>query len=271
MVDAPRFNPIFPAHAIERCGITVLFKEPLPEKAFRRATARAAEAAAKKGFNQASVPQLGISIDVLTGKVGSADPAAGAGPQSFTLPDQSASLLVFPHLLIWQNSRYVRWKPFVGQFQDIVTSTLSEFLESVSLAAVKIEYWDRFNWTGTWDEFDAAQLIRPNAMVVANGWVDWRRQWHSHAGWFHPVENCRRLSNLNVDVGEMVAQPSVVVYTMMQDEPNIVGYGQADATALDEKYVFARLELLHRDLKSLLGSVLQDTMIKRISLNAEEA
>jgi hypothetical protein len=150
-----------------------------------------------------------------------------------------------------------------------VTSTISEFLESVALAAVKIEYWDRFNWTATWDDFDATQLIRPSALAVANGWADWPRQWHSHAGWFKSVENCRRLSNLNVDIADTVSgQPSVLVYTMMQDEPNVAGYGQVEATA-GEDYIFARLELLHRDTKSLLGSVLQDPMIERISLNAE--
>jgi hypothetical protein len=39
MADAPRFDPIFPAHAIERCGITVVFREPLPERPFGRAVA----------------------------------------------------------------------------------------------------------------------------------------------------------------------------------------------------------------------------------------
>jgi uncharacterized protein (TIGR04255 family) len=271
MADTPRFDPIFPAHAIERCGITILFKEPLPGKTFGRAISRAADASAKKGLRQASVAGFGISIDAATGKATPADPPVGPGPQSFTLPDRSASLVLFPEQLIWVNTRYVRWRPFVGQFRDVASSPLSEFLDASSVSAVRIEYWDRFNWTGTWNDFDAGQLIRPDATGVANGWAKWRREWHSHAGWFQPVENSRRLSNLNVDITEVAGRPSALVYTMMQDEPNVAGYGQVDANTLDEAYVLSRLELLHRDMKSLLRSVLQDAVIDRISLNAEEA
>jgi uncharacterized protein (TIGR04255 family) len=266
MADDPKFEPIFPSHAIERCGITVTFREVLPEKSFDKAGALASEASARKGFRRLASNNLGISIDAMTGKLG---PIVGAQPQTFVLPDQSASLFLAPSLIIWQNARYVRWEPFIGHFQDVASATLGEFFKSVSLASVRLEYWDRFNWTGSWNDFDALQLIRPDATAVVNQWQNWRRQWHSHAGWFEHVESCRRLVNVNIDVGEVADRPSVLIYTMMLDEPNVAGYGEVDVKALDEKYVFARLEVLHKDLKSLLGSVLQQAMIHRIGLISE--
>jgi uncharacterized protein (TIGR04255 family) len=267
MATSAKFDPLFPAHAIERCGITIVFREPVPRKAFERFAGRAAQVSSRKGLQRTPSSQIGISVDLATGMVGPVH--ADAQPQTFSLPDQSATLFLSPHVIVWQNSRYVRWSPFVGQFQDLVSSTLSEFLELTSLAAVKLEYWDRFNWTGAWTDFDATQLIRPSAWAVINGWPQWRRQWHSHAGWFEPADECRRLTNVNVDVGEAAGKPTVGVYTMMQDEPNIPEYGSTDVKDLDDKFVFARLEILHLALKSVLGSVLQDEMIRRISLNAE--
>jgi uncharacterized protein (TIGR04255 family) len=172
-------------------------------------------------------------------------------------------------VIVWQNARYVRWAPYIGQFREITSSVIAEFLELVSVSAIKLEYWDRFNWTGTWTDFDASHLIRPSAMGVANGWQQWRLQWHSHSGWFEQIDGYRRLINVNIDLIEQMGKPSVLVATLMQDEPRAPEYGSEDATPLDEKYIFTKLELLHRDLKQVLASVLTDDMINRISLNAE--
>jgi len=267
MPDRPTFEPLFPAHAIERCAVTVVFRENLPEKTFSRAVAGASSAFSKKGLKPAESPPAAFSIDMASGKVG---PPVGAQPRMFALPDGSANLLVGPNLITWQNTRYVTWSPFIGQFRDLAIPAISEFLENVSLASVRLEYWDRFNWTGTWDDFDAKQLIRIDAANVLRDWSRWRRQWHSHAGWFEQVGSLRRLSNVNVDIGEWAGvRPSVLIYTMMQDETNIPGYGESDPTSLNQDFVFERLETIHRDLKALLGTVITDSMAARISLNKE--
>jgi uncharacterized protein (TIGR04255 family) len=265
MADRPGFDPLFPAHAIERCAATLTYRESLPQKPFERAISRSAEAFAKKGLQRTEL--AGFSINVLTGAVG---PAVGSQPRSFALPDGSANLIIAPNLISWQNTRYVRWAPFAGQFQDLALPAISEFLESVSISSVRLEYWDRFNWSGTWDDFDAAKLIRSSAISVARGWPQWGRQWHSHAGWFEPIENFRRLHNVNVDIGEVLpGRPSVLIYSTIQDESNVPGYGEVDQSSLDERFIFSRLDRIHRDLKALLATVINDDMIQRINLNAE--
>jgi hypothetical protein len=84
MAVSPRFDPIFPAHAIERCGITIAFRELVPQKAFERFVGRAAQVAARKGFQQFPGAQVGITVDLLTGKVGPT--TQEDQPQSFSLP-----------------------------------------------------------------------------------------------------------------------------------------------------------------------------------------
>jgi uncharacterized protein (TIGR04255 family) len=137
------------------------------------------------------------------------------------------------------------------------------------LSGIQLEYWDRFNWSGTWDDFDASLLLRKDSVFVVPGWRSWRRQWHSHAGWFEPVDNLRRLTNINVDVGEVpVARPSVVVYTTLQDHIGIQGYGETDP-ALDQRFVLDRLDVLHGGLKALLGTVITEEIVERIGLQKE--
>ena len=53
MAEAPHFETIHPAHAIERCGMSVVFTEGMPEKAFQRVVARLRSNAEKMGFEQA--------------------------------------------------------------------------------------------------------------------------------------------------------------------------------------------------------------------------
>jgi hypothetical protein len=268
MAERPRFDPLFPAHAIERCAATVAFRENLPEKAFARLIAGINEAFARKGLKAAEPPQLAFNIDF--GSVKFTGPPPSTQPRMFALPDGSANLFIAPNHVIWQNTRYVRWAPFVGQFLDLARSTIAGFLDSVSLASVRLEYWDRFNWTGTWDDFDVEQLIRREADAVARGWAKWPKQWHSHSGWFEKVEDFRRLINVNVDIGEWAGHPSVLIYTTIQDDPNVPGYGQTDPDSLDENFVFGRFEAIHYDLKDQLAEVIQDAMVSRISLKGEE-
>jgi uncharacterized protein (TIGR04255 family) len=263
--ETPRFEPIFPSHAIERCGITMTFREALPQKTFERVMARAKEGLTRKGLQSSAAQPVGFRIDIATGKVG---PPAGTPPQTFNLPDRSATLIVGPNSMLWQNTRYVRWAPFIGQFRDIASSMVGAFLESVTLSAVRLEYWDRFNWTGDWTNFDAKRLIRTDAKWIVQGWADWPREWHSHVGWFEPADGLRRLTNINVDVTSQTGKPSILIHSMMQDEPND-DYGHVDSSLLNESFLFDRLEILHRTIKLRLGEIVDDEMKKRISLDAE--
>jgi uncharacterized protein (TIGR04255 family) len=140
MAEAPHFETIHPAHAIERCGMSVVFTEGMPEKAFQRVVASLRSNAEKMGFEQARQSPA-IEIDLTTGKLNPV--GARQGPVTFVSSDGAFQFIAAPNILFWATTRYVRWAPFAGQFETILGSTLEDYLENLTLGAVQLEYLDR--------------------------------------------------------------------------------------------------------------------------------
>ncbi len=108
----------------------------------------------------------------------------GGGPKAFMFPDQTTGVTINSDGLVFSNSSYVRWQPFVGSVERYILPILSLFLETVSVAAVKLEYWDRFVWAGSWNDFDVSRLLRPSSRFITQEAAARPKQWHSHSGWF---------------------------------------------------------------------------------------
>jgi hypothetical protein len=96
----------------------------------------------------------------------------------------------------------VRWQPFVGSIERFVLAILAGYREIVSVNYVKLEYWDRFFWSGNWEDFAVDRLLKKGDYVAARVYGT-RREWHSHVGWFEPIGALRRLTNVNIDVGKL--------------------------------------------------------------------
>jgi len=267
MSEKPRFEPLLPAHAIERCAATVVFASPLPANAVQQAVrAAAAEIAEWSQLQPAQSVGVAITFDTKTGKVSLTQPA-----NSFTyeLGPDGSQLSVMPNIVIWQTSKYVRWKPFSGQFSTFAAPIVERFLEHAAINAVKLEYWDRFVWTGLQTDMDPALLLRENLRLVAPFVVQKGKVWHSHCGWFEPgPAGCRRLTNVNVDVVDVAVRPNeplrptIGIYTMLQDDHSVGG-----ATRINEVVsVSSKLHGLHSALKALLDSIISEEMAERISL-----
>jgi uncharacterized protein (TIGR04255 family) len=193
------------------------------------------------------------------------------------LPDQSAALTISTDGLAWATSSYVRWQPFVGAVEKHVLPILREFINTVSIVAVKLEYWDRFLWPGTWNDFDVSKLLRAGSTFVAQEAATRTKQWHSHSGWFDKEGSFRRLTNVNVDLAEIIfdstiaSRPSVGIYSAMTDQANVPEYGKNDISSLNEGFVIDRLEHQHLALKDVLGHIITDEMATRIGLNPRKS
>ncbi|NUU44539.1 hypothetical protein [Tardiphaga robiniae] len=268
-----QFAPVFPRHAIERCAATVGFVPALPDKAFDRLIAAVTPILQNAGL----IPQATVSIGFMVGPDGKMVPmdggAPGGGPRVFSLPDQTSALTITPDGLVWAISTYVRWQPFVGGVEKNVLPVLKEFLSDVSIAAVKLEYWDRFLWSGTWENFDVGKLLKKGSGFIAQEAATRPKQWHSHSGWFDNEAGLRRLTNVNVDLAEVAVdpslppRPSVGIYSSLTDQTNVPEYGMIDISALGESFVVERLEHQHLALKDILGHIITDEMATRIGLN----
>ncbi|OSI67660.1 hypothetical protein BSZ22_24555 [Bradyrhizobium canariense] len=247
----------------------------MPEKAFERIASRAADRLSSQGFQSQPIQALSFQVNA-DGSVASTPTPAG-GPRVFSLPDQVTTFTVAPDHLSWATHTYVRWQPFVGAVERYLLPVLSDMLEIVSVAGVRLEYWDRFVWSGTWADFDVRQLIRSDCPYLAPEGVRQSRQWHSHSGWFTKEGDFRRLTNINVDVVDVThdpalqGRPSVGIYSSLMDQPNIVDYGSTPPAALDEAFMIERLEHHHLALKDILGHIIIDQMANRIELNARKA
>lgn len=269
MTSRPEFSPILSRHAIERCAASVGFTPQLPLKAFERLKTKLTDALVLMGFSAQKTVQIGFSV----GPDGTMTPASPSGlPIIFLSSNQTITITIGADGVVWTNTNYVRWQPYIGEFERIVLPLLEDYLDLVSISGVKLEYWDRFIWSGDWGNFDAKSLIKTGSRFVAQEAASKQKQWHSHTGWFEPEGAFRRLVNANVEVAEIVSdptiapRPSIGIYTMITDQTNAEGYGTIDVSTLDRQFIIDRLENQHLALKGILGHIIEDSMANRIGL-----
>lgn len=271
MADSPRFEPIYPAHAIERCAVAFVFNEAIPEKLFAKVRNRADSILEK--IQLLPQPQTGISIQI--------DPQRGlvtprqvaGGPVQYINGDRTLNVAVNSNSLIWVSHAYVRWQPFVGQIEQFILPLLTMFEEAVSLVNIQLDYLDRFFWTGSWENFSTDTLLKSDSDLLSKQTLKAAREWHSHIGWFDNITSAsRRLTQVNIDVvgaarpGSTDISPSVGIYTMMQDQSLDVENQGFLASAASLEDPLARLERHHTALKDLLSAVIVPRMADRISL-----
>ncbi len=267
-MTASHFDPIFPAHAIERCTATVAFSQGLPQKLLSATQDRHKQRLLAAGFSEGP-KAVGLQFDVLSGRV---IPLAGGGPMTFVSEDQGTTIIVAANQISVQTLLYTRWANFETFISKYVSAIFADFTDALSISATKLEYWDRFIWTGDWDDFDVSQLLAVNSDLISARAAHATRQWHSHAGWFeNPAPARQRLVNANVDVVSVNSpnfvgeKPSVGIYTSLQDSDVRAPSGSSPAPfTLDE--VPHALRQQHLDLKALLGAIISPGMAKRIGL-----
>ncbi|HKQ44911.1 MAG TPA: TIGR04255 family protein [Rhizomicrobium sp.] len=260
------FDPISSPHSIERCAATITFSENIPEKLARTLVADLSKAL-PKGVSRAATKAF--KFDVATGVV-TTEGDIGEIPATFKAADGLTQFAFAPNFISWNTQRYVRWKPFLGQLDEFFGSVLEGILGSVSPQSVRLEYADRFNWAGDWTNFDVNTLIKANSPYVAPRARASDRQWHTHCGWFEKVEPFRRLTNVAVEVADLVGPltPTVGILTMMQDETNVAGFGNTSSDELNREFIVDRLEDLHQGLKKLLTDIIVPAMAQKIGLTA---
>lgn len=274
MTGPGHFEPIFPAHAIERCTASVLFHEAIPGKVMQRLRDRAAPVAGAMGLDEAFEPaSFGIPINLVPNQLIRLDAAGLSGIARFASSDGGLGLTMSSNALVWQTTSYVRWAPFIGQFEELVAPLVEQVTDIVPISVVKLEYLDRFFWTGEWENIDYGQLLGISSDLVAHRGSKAQREWHSHVGWFHQLADRRRLLNVNLDVfamprgEEQVLRPTVGIFTMAQDQALAEATGVPPTWAEGER-VADVLEGQHHALKELLAGVITNEAANEIGLRS---
>ncbi len=270
MNDQPQFEPIFPSHAIERCGAAVTFSESLPAKAFQKVLDQVQGRFRSAGLEwiagAPAVGAVGFQVNIATGQALPLTP--GVGPAVFATADRATQFVIAPNSLTARTTSYVRWSPFAGQIEELMLPLVGLYSDVVSVGNVQLDYVDRFLWTGDWSNFDWRSLLRSDGQFLAARAAEGHRYWHSHSGWFDEGAEGRRLVNVNVDLADFQRSeafvPSVSILTLMRDDapPGVSRYDDAAS-------IQACLEQLHNELKSLLGQIITEPMAERINLSAQ--
>jgi uncharacterized protein (TIGR04255 family) len=262
------FQPIFPAHAIERCTATLVFDQALPAKLFERV--RAAEDKRLLGLGLVRGPQpIGFSFDLQTGRVVTVE--GDAKPIPYTTQDQSITVTIMNNQVSLVTVRYVRWQQFRSALSKYLVPTISIFLDTISIGAIQLDYSDRFFWTGNWQDFDVSGLLKRESELFAHRAGQGREQWHSHAGWLQDVEpGIKRLINVNIDVvnaqlpSSLGVRPSVGIWTSVRDASGISG-GQ-NSSWIPEEGILDMLDRQHVDLKEIFRGLVVTEISKKIGL-----
>ncbi len=261
------FRPIFPAHAIERCSITLVFADEVPEKALKRIVEGATPNILQLGLKRGLQP-MGFQVDTLTGKM---TPLKEGGPVNFVSAGNRQQLALVPNALTWATQNYVRWSQFSSEFSKIASPIIEEYEAITSISSIQLEYWDRFIWDGDWISFDVHKLLDNDSQFLAPKAINAEKEWHNHIGWFEDIDEIRRLWNVNIDVvgiAESVGsvRPSVGIYSMARDQILLNG----EPGLFESQFVKLRLDGLHDALKNVLKGLICRQMARKIGLDSGE-
>lgn len=259
------FVPFLKAHAIERCAVSLAFHPDMPEKLFDNLIKNISERLNSLDFNTVR-PVLGIQVDSETGNFSE---ITGGAPVNYQSKNGRWNIHISTGSISFMTEGYTRWSNFIEAFDELIKPIYEKFNEVVSLGGIKLEYWDRFNWTGTWDDFEFKKLINLNGRLANAQPLEAKREWHSHIGWFEYLDKVRILHNINVDVSGIQneaekhdAKPSVGIYTMAFEQAAIDHLAEFDSY----ETLSNKLNILHDQLKSLMIEVLHVDTKRRIGL-----
>nr|WP_278437082.1 TIGR04255 family protein [Brucella anthropi] len=259
------FRPIYSAHAIERCAVSVAFDGALPDKLFANCVNEITAILEQHGMKR-DAGSPAFQIDQATGRVISV--SEDYAPATFTSFDNAFEIVIMPNSIMFSTQRYVRWASFVNAFHNITAHILARFDTVLSYGSLRLEYWDRFLWTGEWDSFDLRKLLKTDTGLVSSAVFEAERECHSHIGWFEYREDQRRLYNVNVDVLALVSphnptrvDPSAGIYILVHDQAD-----KLNVRKFAESGINGRLEDLHKASKAQLSSLLVANLAKRIGL-----
>jgi uncharacterized protein (TIGR04255 family) len=261
----PAFQPLFPNHAIERCAVTFAFQSPLPNKLFAALKDDHGATIQKAGFRPQTAQ--GVNIDAATGKVTAG--IAAFLPVVYTSADSASALIVAPNSVMFQTTRYIRWRQFEAGLELLAFPLVERFLGAVNGASLRLEYTDCFLWPGSWDDFDSTLLLGQSSEFVCREAQKSCADWHSNCGWLEDNGDFRHIKNVNIAAvarpgRDGAIRPAVVIYTLDQEQKAPGAQGDL----FDNKAtVLSKLSKLHSDLKALLAKVITSDMSDIIGLN----
>lgn len=285
-MDEQGWRPIHANHAIEKCVATIGFEEPLTGEYLQSRVLSAAEAAAAPlGMKSVIQPMLAaqIEIDASAGVVLRAPqrqpPLNGA---VYILQEQQGGTTVLEmhvmrQMIMVTSHRYTSWADLSATLRATALGLVPLYRGLVKIAAVKLEYFDRFVFLGGPSTARPGDILREDSGLLPRSIFEAGNRgetWHMHSGRFvRAGDGVRRLENLNADCvdGTRDGKPirTIALWSMAEDRflPDAAAsYDGVAQAAITEAYVESRLDSLHDGLKGHISTLLTADMLRAIGM-----
>ena len=192
------WRAIHEAHAIDRVRVMLQFNEALNDKLLQKAASPVAENYRDLEFETVERAEKPIQTIVLTQDLTPIKPPAKNGwvlKRGNVIEEAGFRDLTFGYV----STEYGRWENLKSRFWGIFRAPLAIALESVDLAHIKLEYWDRFVFDGDPATADAQLLLEVVNPLVSPDSISGASLWHSHAGWLEQRDGNPVLINRHLD------------------------------------------------------------------------
>lgn len=278
------WEPIREAHSIESVAAVVAFSAPLNDTMLRKML-RVADVNADKMNLPIRETITGVQFNIaLGGPVTPVMPTVDHAPmmgvvfkrtEIENVGGQSATVAVEEFqlarpTLIYTTVRYDRWRLYKERLANLLTPVLDVALSGANVAYLRLEYRDRFIFSGEPGAAKVSELLREGCELIAPHVFARKHLWHSHTGMFLEVDGAeRRLVQILIDANDVTVaggqapKRSVSLTTGVQDFFEAEGLETKDQKASS---LVARFEALHVASKELFKDMLTEAARKRVGL-----
>lgn len=278
------WEPIREAHSIESVAAVVAFPSPLNDTMLRKVL-RAVDARADKlrlptretitGF-QFNIGPAGPLMPVtptvdhapMMGVVFKRNEIESVG--SVTTTVAAEEFQIGRQALVYNTVRYDRWRLYQERLEELLTPTLTAALAGANVAHLRLEYRDRFIFSGEPVSASTSELLRQGCNLIAPHVFSQSGLWHSHTGMFVPAEGTqKRLVQILIDANDVTVadnpavRRSISVVTGVQDFFEVEG---AEVMDQDASVLVAQFAKLHDASKELFKDMLTEAARKRVGL-----
>ncbi len=266
------FEPIHAAHAIEQVVFVLQFIEPLDDASFSTVREVAGQFKISDLPGQAEIQAFSFTLG---SSMRNPPPSLGGG---FILhrfgPDGTIEneLRVERTSVTFRTTIYTRWDAVWARASKYFKVLVPIYAAQARLAAVSLNYIDKFAWVGNRSESSPNFLLQPGSKYLCRHVFEAEDLWHSHTGAYIKVdENTKRLLNINVDsldenmpdgLRRVVAITTVI--SDLLDQPEFEPYVVEEENII--QFINVHMEGLHVFGKDVLGNIINEEMSRRIAL-----
>jgi hypothetical protein len=174
--------------------------------------------------------------------------------------------------VVYRTWNYVSWSWQIERMKMLMRPALEAVHGSVSFAAQRLEYLDRFRFEGDITEIDIGSVMRQGSPFIAPHVFALADLWHSHTGAFlPPTDSAKHLLQVHIDALDdpPVASPGVAqtrfinILTALEDRFPVDNLDEMDRSVDD---IFGRFVSQHSESKEIFASVITDGMADRVYL-----